>query len=471
MSKRSGDALDQEAKSVSVCGRIPGAGTTVHSTDCSYAQLQCRKQGLKRRGSFSDVTAMSPVKVEDPSSESLAHKVSTTERSIRRPCLAIQELRHVSPTTPDVSCTQGQQRDKDGVDGSDDSLCRQALQAELHRRTEELLATQGQRDAAIAEMRVHMVHHSKQVRSIETELQAELWRTTEEIKVARKQRDDAIAGKQMQLERQCDQVYEIEMRLQMELQKARRDLLFVHQQRDDALKELDSQSKHQQEQVDQIEMELRGELQRTLEEIRVVRRQRDDAIAEKHVQLEQQCDVVYEIEMGLQMELRRLLSELESARKEHEAAVLEVHLQQEHQHEQVHQIERELQGMIQMKSEELKVVQKERDKAISDTHSQLELQCDQVTEVEMRLQRNLQHLLGELQSVQELPEVLDHHLDQAREIQEALLLSTEKLNCLKKQRRIAGEELKPTPQSKQSIREKQMKDKSLQTQKEALKVS
>lgn len=288
---------------------------------------------------------------------------------------------------------------------------------------------------------------------------------------------------QVQLERQCDQVYEIEMRLEMELQKARRDLLRVHQQRDDALKELDSQSKHQQEQVSQIEAELQGQLKETLAEIELVRKQRDDAIAEKHVQLEQQCDVVYEIEMGLRMELRRLLDELEGARKEHEAAVMEVHLQQEHQHEQVHQIEMELQGKIQMKSEELKVVQKERDKAVSNTHLQLEVQCDQVTQVETTLERELQEVLDELQSTQDVTRDcapkqsvfprLDHQFDQAREIEEALVLSREKLNCLKKQRSVAGEATKPTSdQSRRSIKEKQIKAKpSLQTQKEALKVS
>jgi hypothetical protein len=481
MSKGGGE----EAKYVmsAMCGRSArgahGLGM-VHSSDCSYAQLQCRqRQGLKRRGSFSDVSpAMSPVKVEEiPSSESLQHKLV---RSFRKPsCLEL--LRSGAPATPDVSCTQGQARNEGDVHvrngashGSEDS----ALQAELRRSgVEQLLATQGQRN--VAEMRL-MVHRATQVRTIEAELQAELWRTKEEIKVARKQRDEAVAGKQVQLERQCDQVYEIEMMLQMELQKARRELRFVYQQRDDALQELDSQAQHQQEQVAQIERELQGELQRTLAEIQLVRKQRDDAIIAKHAQLEQQCDAVYEIEMSLQMQLRRLLIQLESARKEHQAAVLEVHLQQEHQHQQVHQIEMELQGKIQIKSEELKVVQKERDKAISETHSQLELQSDQVTQVEMQLQRDLQQVLDELHNVQErqnpLPP-LDLHLDQAREIEEALVLSREKLNCLKQQQRTtaAGEAKKPAPEFPRSrgIRsEKQnLNPKPLQTPKEALKVS
>lgn len=196
MSKRSGDVTLEEAQYVNACGR---KSPVMHSPDCSYAQLQCRKQGLKRRAStcLSDATTISPVKVEDPSFES--PKMQNTERSVRKMRLAILG----APMTPDVSCMQGQ-RDEGNVanaasHGSDDSLCREALQAELHRRTEELLVTQGQRDAAIAEMRVHLVHHSKHIRSIETELQAELWRTTEEIKVARKQRDDANAGKQVRL--------------------------------------------------------------------------------------------------------------------------------------------------------------------------------------------------------------------------------------------------------------------------------
>lgn len=477
MSKSGGE----EAKYVmsGMCGRSArgahGVGM-VHSSDCSYAQVQCKqRQGLKRRGSFSDVSpGMSPVKVEEvPSSESLQHRLV---RSFRKPsCLEL--LRCGAPATPDVSCTQGQARNEGDVHvrngawhGSDDSRCREAL-------VEQLPVPQGQRD--VAEMRL-MVHRATQVRTIEAELQTELWRTKEEIKVARKERDEAVAGKQVQLERQCDQVYEIEMMLQMELQRARRELRFVYQQRDDALQELDSQAQHQQEQVAQIERELQGELQRTLAEIQLVRKQRDDAITAKQVQLEQQCDAVYEIEMSLQMQLRRLLIQLESARKEHQAAVLEVHLQQEHQHQQVQQIEMELQGKIQIKSEELKVVQKERDKAISETHSQLELQCDQVSQVEMQLQRDLQHVLDELHNVQErhnpVPP-LDLHLDQAREIEEALVLSREKLNCLKQQQRTttAGEAKKPAPEFPRSrgIRSEMqnLNPKPLQTPKEALKVN
>ncbi|XP_024402972.1 uncharacterized protein [Physcomitrium patens] len=432
----------QESRCVDVQVETPSG--MAHSPDCSYAKMQCRKAGLKRRRRISDRNVSSPVKVERLRSAS--RKVSPSKR-LQTTAEETQEENRV-PLTPGVSYTQNV-RDSDVVDnGSHESdfLCRQSLLAELRRRNEVMLAVQRQRNAAIAEGQMLPDHECDQ--SMETELLEELRRTNELIESARKQRDDAIAPKQLQLEEQRRVTH-----------KASRDLTAVQKPRDDACKESGTQSRFQLEDEHQIQTELPEQLLQAQEELKVAKKERDGAVAEKHSQLERQCDHVFEIEMGLRMELQRVANELETTRQEREKAILEVHLDQEHLREQIRQIELELRGAIQQKVEELKVVKKERDAAIREKYSQLELQCDQITEVEMELQRDLQEVLEELQSIQEERDTqpnqncsqngasLQEHFDKVREIEQELAQSREKLNCLRKQYSVTFESKLPSSES------------------------